>query len=607
MPTRSPLTSDTTPHDRRWAILVFAALAVLYWRGHCLSFGAGDSPQHVLSALTWGVSRPPGYPLYVLLAHLFSLLPFGEPAGLVNALSGLLHAGTSALFFLILRRWHCSVPAALTAASLMSLSPLYWYYSEVAEVRALNDLLAMGAILLALSGDGLFLGACLGLGLSHHPTYVLILPAIAYWLTTRGFRPKNWAAVAGVAILACVAPYALLWLRLRWGPPLPYNPDDVYTAKDILELFLRRNAGGPASFGAGLPGVTEQALAPLLGLREVVWFSGLAFRDLLPPGIALAGLGLWHLWKTDRRALTFWTLWILGTLLPVVLITSQQVRFGNIDYLRAMILRHYLLPLIGLFALAGFGTQGFLSRSRWKIGWWLVGAAALLPLSLRPIDLGRSEPLRSYAEDILKSSGNRDMILLASDEAIFSMLYMDLVEHRTGDRVFLPPGRFTNKSFIARLQARHPNLKLPRAETGLSRSVSSWMEANSDRPLDAESTLRDQLIRISTACYPQGALLRLGRRFPPAEQSAQQARLFLDQMSSEKVAGWGLRPWTQEVYLLKAYAMMLEFYGPFLRRPQDAELRRRSERAFLSISAVQPPMRLTLNPRASRNFSTSSR
>ena len=43
--------------DGAIALALAAALASLYWLLHCPTFGPGDSPQHVLSALTWGVSE----------------------------------------------------------------------------------------------------------------------------------------------------------------------------------------------------------------------------------------------------------------------------------------------------------------------------------------------------------------------------------------------------------------------------------------------------------------------------------------------------------------------------------------------------------------------
>lgn len=576
--------------DRPAAWAAFGLLAALYWRGHCRTFGPGDSPQHVLSALTWGVSRPPGYPLYTALAHALS----GGCASLVNAFSGLLHAAAGAVFFLLLRRLGAVRTAAAAATAMLCLSPLYWYYSEVAEVRALNDLLAIASAYLALSIPEqrprfrlILTAIVLGLGVGHHPTFVLILPAVLLLLAYRKPRTPDCVLGALIAVSTCAVPYVILYLRLHVGTAPVYNPDGVRTARDVLDLFLRKNTGGALSFASGLLGVTARPFSCARFRLELGWFGRLMWNDLLAPGIVLAGLGLWRLWIKDRRTLAFLALWVLGTLLPVIFVSSQQVRFGDLDYTRAIVLRFYLLPLIGLFASAGFGLDWMLSRSRRELGWALAAVAALCPLFYRPVDLHRSDPVRSYAEDILRSSGPRDFLFVQSDEAGFSLQYLDRVEHATGDRVVLAPALFRNRTYIDELQRRHPDLKLPRDGEGLSLSVSRWMKDNPDRPFDAEPTWRDRMIQISTACYPQGILLRLGRKFPSPEASEAQAREFLDGSAAERIPSWGLRPWTQEVYLLKAYAMMLEFYGSFLRRPEAAALEERRARAFAAIAAVR--------------------
>src|SRR5687768_5032883 len=100
--------------DTRAAFGVFALLAALFWALRCRTFGPGDSGQHVLSALTWGVSRPPGYPLYTAVGWLWTRLPWAEPAAAVDGLSGIFAAGAAALFYLLLRRQGCGRPAALT-------------------------------------------------------------------------------------------------------------------------------------------------------------------------------------------------------------------------------------------------------------------------------------------------------------------------------------------------------------------------------------------------------------------------------------------------------------------------------------------------------------
>ena len=348
-----------TRREALWAAGIFAALAVLYWHGHSRSFGPGDSAQHVMSAVVWGVSRPPGYPLYTAAAHLFSRLPFSAPAANVNAFSGLLHAAAAPLFFLLRRPWGCGRPAALVAVGLMSLSPLYWFYSEVAEVRALNDLLAIGAACAAAawarsgrSWAWLALGACVGLGVSHHPTFPLVLPALGVVLWRRRPGPGGWTGLAALAAACAVLPYLILALRLKLGAPPAYNPDGVSGGSDLLSLFLRVRTGGLLGMAAG---AIPLGGAPfdwgILG-RALGWFWGLAWSDLTPAGLVLAALGAARLWRIDRRVLLFWGAWLFCAGLIFAAASSQQMRVGDADYVRAVTLRFYLLPMISLFALA---------------------------------------------------------------------------------------------------------------------------------------------------------------------------------------------------------------------------------------------------------------
>jgi hypothetical protein len=52
----------------------------------------GDSGELVVSAFQLGITHPPGYPLWTLLGHLFSLLPFKSVAWRLNLSSALYQA-----------------------------------------------------------------------------------------------------------------------------------------------------------------------------------------------------------------------------------------------------------------------------------------------------------------------------------------------------------------------------------------------------------------------------------------------------------------------------------------------------------------------------------
>jgi hypothetical protein len=568
--------------ERARALFVFAGFAALYWSGRSLGLGAGDGPEHALSALTWGVSRPPGYPLYVALAHAFSLVPLGPALGRVSGFSALLSAAAAALFFRLLRRCGCAISVALAATFALGLSPLYWHYSEVPEVRALNDLLALWAALWAagLKRNGpvrswAALGAVVGLGLSHHPTFALLLPALA--LLAREARPnaRRVAAAAAAAAVCAAAPYVLLGLRLRFGSAPAFNPDDVRGFGGVLALALRRDTGGLLGMASGATPLSSTGFDPAPIGGGLARLLGAARVNLTLAGLALAVWGAWTGLRARARAAQFWLLWFLFAGPGFVALSAPQMRFGDADYLRAVFLRFDLLPLIALFALAGLGAQSLLARTRPAAGWALAAAALLGPLVLRPMGLGPADPLGAYARDIVADSGPRDMILLNADDTIFATHYLDLVEHAAGDRVFLATGLFHYPPYVERLQARHPDLVLPRDGDGLSRRTKDWLKLNPGRALYGEATLRDTLVVISSATAPSGVLIRLDA--PPArpDDDARQAERLLAERAAALPPERPPRTFTQEVYLVKAFAMMLEYDARRLRRPEDADLRAR--------------------------------
>jgi len=82
---------------------VFAGFAALFWLGRSRSYGMGDSPQHVLAALTWSVPHPPGYPLQTALGWLWTRLPWSNPEAAINGLSGVFAAAAAVALFTWLR------------------------------------------------------------------------------------------------------------------------------------------------------------------------------------------------------------------------------------------------------------------------------------------------------------------------------------------------------------------------------------------------------------------------------------------------------------------------------------------------------------------------
>ena len=87
------------------AAAMFLIALCLYWLTLAPGLiGLVDTPKFQFVGGILGVPHPPGYPLYVLLSHGFSHLPFGSLAYRINLMSAVFGALTVALVFLCGRR-----------------------------------------------------------------------------------------------------------------------------------------------------------------------------------------------------------------------------------------------------------------------------------------------------------------------------------------------------------------------------------------------------------------------------------------------------------------------------------------------------------------------
>jgi len=266
-------------HRRYTAALLLALGAfLLYLRTTAPSVATlfDDSLEFQVVIPLLGVPHPPGYPLYVLLGKVWTLLlPLRDPAWRLNVLSTLFAALALVPTYLLLHRIVPRRRLVLPTVMTLVLAPTFWAQATIAEVYALHMLLS--ALLLyaalpllderALSPRRLYLLAALvGLGLAHHRMIVLLLPTIAYWLWIARSRLPRRAAVWGKVALALGAPLLLYlyipligarvgsldgtyvntwpafwdWVQARaYRVFLTGNPFDVHRgAADYVRLFL---------------------------------------------------------------------------------------------------------------------------------------------------------------------------------------------------------------------------------------------------------------------------------------------------------------------------------------------------------------------------------
>ena len=84
--------------------LIFLLSFAVYLITLCPTVYVGDSGEFTTAAYTLGITHPPGYPLYVLLGKIFTLIiPFGNIAYRINLMSAFFGALSCGIVYLIVR------------------------------------------------------------------------------------------------------------------------------------------------------------------------------------------------------------------------------------------------------------------------------------------------------------------------------------------------------------------------------------------------------------------------------------------------------------------------------------------------------------------------
>ncbi len=311
--TVDPLSPQTSRVDWLLAALLTVAFFGLYVATLAPDVLAADSGELQVVAAQLGVAHPPGFPLYVMVAHLFTrFLPIVSPAYAVNLFSAVTSALTVGVVYLSAARLTgCRLPG-LVAAVALGTATTFWSQATTANVRSLTGLFA-ALILYALirfreattHGDRpaadrwLILTALfMGFGLTHHVSLLfLIAVGLLFILIVdrsliRAPRRWLWPVVAGLAGLV-----PLLYLPLRAAAEVRGASPDLATLSGFLEHVLATGFRGDLFYYLA-PGDLWQRL---LIIGNVLTFQ---FGTLVLIGM---GFGLVILLWRDRRAA-----WLLG-------------------------------------------------------------------------------------------------------------------------------------------------------------------------------------------------------------------------------------------------------------------------------------------------------
>ena len=321
-----------------------------------------DDGLFLMAGVHLGVAHPPGYPLYTLIVHLFTRLPFADAAFLGHLSSAVLGALACGAVYCCGRLLRASAVPALTAAWLFGVSEQFWSQAIIAEVYTLNALLFFAAYALVLLGARdprrgwpLWCAAVAwGAGLANHwPLMVLATPGLVLALLPawRAVLPRLPRLLAAALVTAAL-PYGwMVWLSQQ--APLVSFYGAIDTWGDFW-FYIGRQGYGDADVS---PSAGWSDRAAFLG-----WFGADLVRQTTLPGAALALVGLATLARRGGLAAVAaaGSGVVAGLGNSVVLILLLGFDF---DVLRVAVFRPYPLICYGVAALwVAVGMQWLLDR-----------------------------------------------------------------------------------------------------------------------------------------------------------------------------------------------------------------------------------------------------
>ncbi len=219
------MTSESIERPPYGAALLSALIVLVVYivtLGPTIAFW--DTAEYIAAAKVLGIPHPPGNPLFVLLAHVFGLLPVAaEYARRINLFAAVTSAAAAGLWFLVAERWLRNVvswrPARIAAAVAGTLAGAtmwtVWNQSTVNEKVYTVSLLSMALVMWiavhwADDEPGphrdrwlILIGYLLTLSSTNHMMGVLAAPAVAIYVLWTDWRAaaRPWVILLGWLVL----------------------------------------------------------------------------------------------------------------------------------------------------------------------------------------------------------------------------------------------------------------------------------------------------------------------------------------------------------------------------------------------------------------------
>ena len=406
---------------RRGDLWVMSGLAVLTllsrWPYRARMLYNWDAVQFALALREFDVAKhqphPPGYLLYVALGRLLNIL-LADPNLAYVTLAMVFSAATTVSVFWLARALYDRVTAA-AAATLLAVSPLFWFYGSVGLTYAGE---AFGASLVAAFAYGALRGrprslygcaAALGLVGGIRPSVLVLLFPLCLACAVMGIRNLRRLLAAAALMVAAVLSWFLPMLWLTGGLTAYLRASSQLYGSVVLPTSV---------LGGSLDVTLAQARYVLASV--IVGLGPLALAAfVLPFYVRRAG------WQQGEWFLVAWVV------PPAAFYTL--VHFGQAGYVLTFLPALVILLSRVLVETITAGSER-LRRPNWR---WALTATALVPLCL--VSTGFFVSARPMPREFDNRTGDA-WIWRARDEAhdwIMSRTAAALREHEAVIRTYV--------------------------------------------------------------------------------------------------------------------------------------------------------------------------
>jgi lipoprotein signal peptidase len=462
--------------------------------------GGSDGGDLITAAATGGVAHPTGYPVYLLVARLFQLLPFGSLAFRTNILSALATVMAALLVHAIVENsLRISHPKADTLAGFIAgtafgLSPLAWSQAVITEVYPLHIFfISLLLYLLTIPKSEsqikyLAIGLVQGLAMGNHILAGLMIPAVLLIASFRkipenglkGSVGKNWRwdrqSFANVCIGVVIGILSYVSLPLRAAAHPPVNWGDPVTWDRFFWL---------------VSGQLYQDRFFLLDLASV-WnhlqtWANLTLQQFGLFGLLISLVGLVVFFNPSR--LYFLTLW------TALIFTLFSIQYNVIDSFV------YLLPVFLVFSIwIGLGIGQiihFISHYQQQSG-WIILLICLAYLSLlaashwSQVDASHDLRAEAFGSQVLSEAPSGAILFAEGDRTVFTLWYFHYGLRLRPDVIVLANSLLPFDWYRENLRYIYPNLILP--DSTPDTWLSTIRRVNPNRPACYPSYLEPTLI-----------------------------------------------------------------------------------------------------------------